>query len=141
LPLATFGTVEQKQRWLAPLATGTHIGAFGLTDGSNAVGIRTQARQADSGWILNDTKMLFISNAGTEMNLGVTVLAVTGSDDNGRKRYGTFFVPEGTDGYTKGQPLRKLGWHALDTRELVFTDRWLPHDHLIAGGCTAGLAG
>ena len=49
------------------------------------------------------------------MSLGVTVLAVTGSDDNGRKRYGTFFVPEGTDGYTKGQPLRKLGWHARST--------------------------
>ena len=57
VPLATFGTVEQKQRWLVPLATGTHIGAFGLTDGSNAAGIRTQARQADSSWILNDTKM------------------------------------------------------------------------------------
>ncbi|WP_326565616.1 acyl-CoA dehydrogenase family protein [Amycolatopsis rhabdoformis] len=133
LPLATFGTHEQKERWLRPLATGQAIGAFGLTEptaGSDAAGIRTRARRADGGWLLDGTKM-FISNAGTEMSLGVTVLALTGSDDGGAKRYGTFFIPEGTAGYTKGQPLKKLGWHALDTRELVFADCWVPDDHLI----------
>ncbi|HEY3708834.1 MAG TPA: acyl-CoA dehydrogenase family protein [Amycolatopsis sp.] len=132
LPLATFGTHEQKERWLRPLATGEALGAFGLTEptaGSDAAGIRTRANRADGGWLLNGTKM-FISNAGTEMSLGVTVLAVTG-DTGGTKRYGTFFVPEGTPGYTKGQPLKKLGWHALDTRELVFSDCWLADDHLI----------
>ena len=133
LPLAVFGTEEQKKNWLMPLATGQNIGAFGLTEptaGSDAAGVRTQARHADGGWILNGTKM-FITNAGTEMSLGVTVLAVTGTGDDGRKRYGTFFVPDATPGYTKGQPLRKLGWHAMDTRELVFTDCWIPEDHLI----------
>jgi short/branched chain acyl-CoA dehydrogenase len=133
LPLASFGTHEQKKRWLTPLATGENIGAFGLTEptaGSDAGGIRTRAEQADGGWILNGTKM-FISNAGTEMSLGVTVLAVTGENSAGGKRYGVFFVPEATPGYEKGQPLRKLGWHALDTRELVFTDCWVPGDHLI----------
>jgi len=133
LPLATFGTEEQKQRWLVPLATGTHIGAFGLTEptaGSDAAGIRTTARRVDGGWLLNGTKM-FISNAGTAMSLGVTVLAVTGTNADGRKRYGTFFVPDGTPGYAKGQPLRKLGWHAMDTRELVFTDCVLAEDQLI----------
>jgi alkylation response protein AidB-like acyl-CoA dehydrogenase len=74
---------------------------------------------------------MFISNAGTEMSLGVTVLAVTGVADDGKKRYGTFFVPEGTHGYRKGNPLRKLGWHAMDTRELIFADCWVPDDHLI----------
>ena len=74
---------------------------------------------------------MFISNAGTDMSLGVTILAVTGQGENGKKRYGTFFVPEGTAGYDKGQRLRKLGWHALDTRELMFTDCWMPDDHLI----------
>jgi short/branched chain acyl-CoA dehydrogenase len=133
LPLATFGTEEQKQKWLAPLATGQNIGAFGLTEptaGSDAAGIRTQARRDGDSWVLNGTKM-FISNAGTEMSLGVTVLAVTGAGEDGKKRYGTFFVPDGTPGYEKGQPLRKLGWHAMDTRELVFTDCRLPEDHLI----------
>jgi short-chain 2-methylacyl-CoA dehydrogenase len=133
LPLAAFGTEEQKQRWLAPLASGKFIGAFGLTEataGSDASGIRTQARRSNGGWVLNGTKM-FISNAGTEISLGVTVLAVTGVNDDGKKRYATFFVPNETPGYEKGQRLRKLGWHALDTRELVFTDCWLPEDHLI----------
>jgi alkylation response protein AidB-like acyl-CoA dehydrogenase len=133
LPLATFGTEDQKQRWLVPLATGAKLGAFGLTEptaGSDAASIRTRARRDRGGWVLDGTKM-FISNAGTEMSLGVTVLAVTGVADGGRKRYGTFFVPEGTPGYRKGTPLRKLGWHAMDTRELVFDDCWVPDDHLI----------
>jgi alkylation response protein AidB-like acyl-CoA dehydrogenase len=133
LPLAVFGTHEQKQRWLTPLATGRNIGAFGLTEptaGSDAASIRTQARRDGDGWILNGTKM-FISNAGTPMSLGVTVLAVTGEARDGKKRYGTFFVPEGTPGYGKGQPLHKLGWHAMDTRELIFTDCWVSGDHLI----------
>jgi short-chain 2-methylacyl-CoA dehydrogenase len=134
LPLATFGTEEQKQRWLVPLATGAKLGAFGLTEptaGSDAASIRTRARRDGGGWVLDGTKM-FISNAGTEMSLGVTVLAVTGiAEGGGKKRYGTFFVPEGTHGYRKGKPLRKLGWHAMDTRELIFEDCWIPDDHLI----------
>jgi short/branched chain acyl-CoA dehydrogenase len=133
LPLATFGTEEQKRRWLVPLATGENLGAFGLTEptaGSDAAAIRTRARRDGDGWLLNGTKM-FISNAGTEISLGVTVLAVTDENTSGKKRYGTFFVPDGTPGYEKGQRLRKLGWHALDTRELIFTDCWIPDDHLI----------
>ncbi|MBB4689211.1 acyl-CoA dehydrogenase family protein [Amycolatopsis jiangsuensis] len=133
LPLSTFGTHEQKERWLRPLAAGEAIGAFGLTEptaGSDAAGIRTRARRDGDGWVLNGTKM-FISNAGTEMSLGVTVLAVTGENGNGSKRYGTFFVPEGAEGYTKGKPLKKIGWHALDTRELVFDNCFVSDDHLI----------
>ncbi|MEV0666503.1 acyl-CoA dehydrogenase family protein [Actinomadura luteofluorescens] len=133
LPLAAFGTPEQKERWLRPLASGERLGAFGLTEpsaGSDAAGITTRAERCDGGWVINGTKM-FISNAGTEISLGVTVLAVTGKGEDGRKRYATFFVPEGTSGYTKGNRLKKLGWHALDTRELVFTDCFVPDDHLI----------
>lgn len=133
LPLLAFGTERQKQEWLRPLAQGERLGAFGLTEpsaGSDAAGITTTAKQADGGWVLNGTKM-FISNAGTEMSLGVTVLAVTGGQPAGRKRYGTFFVPDGTPGYTKGQRLKKLGWHALDTRELVFDGCWVPEGNLI----------
>lgn len=133
LPLATFGTDDQKRRWLVPLATGRHIGAFGLTEpdaGSDAAGIRTSARRTEDGWLVNGTKM-FISNAGTAMSFGVTILAVTGEGTDGKRRYGTFFVPDGTPGYAKGPQLRKLGWHALDTRELVFTDCWVPEDCLI----------
>jgi len=133
LPLAEFGTEEQKQRWLVPLATGQKIGAFGLTEptaGSDAAAIRTRATRDSGGWKLDGTKM-FISNAGTTMSQGVTVLAVTEAGAGEPKRYGTFFVPDGTPGYRKGTPLRKLGWHAMDTRELVFEECWIPDDHLI----------
>jgi short-chain 2-methylacyl-CoA dehydrogenase len=134
LPLATFGTDEQKERWLRPLATGTHLGGFGLTEptaGSDARGIRTRAKKVDGGWVLDGTKM-FITNAGADMALGVSLLAVTGEGDGPRnRRYGTFFVPSGTPGYTKGKRLQKLGWHASDTRELVFENCFVPDDHLI----------
>jgi alkylation response protein AidB-like acyl-CoA dehydrogenase len=133
LPLARFGTPEQKERWLRPLAEGTHIGAFALTEpgaGSDAASIRTRAERRDGGWSINGNK-IFISNPGTEMSLGVTLLAVTGQKDDGSKRFGVFFVPKDTAGFTQSQPMRKLGWHAMDTRELSFDDCWVPDDHLI----------
>ncbi|MDP1792683.1 MAG: acyl-CoA dehydrogenase family protein, partial [Acidimicrobiales bacterium] len=78
LPLLAFGTEEQKQRWLRPLAEGTALGAFGLTEpeaGSDAASIRTRARRDGTDWVIDGTKM-FITNAGTEMSAGVTLLAV-----------------------------------------------------------------
>lgn len=133
LPLVVFGTEEQKSKWLAPLAQGTHIGAFGLTEptaGSDASGIRTTARRDGDGWLINGTKM-FITNAGTEISLGVTILAVTGTNTDGGKRYGTFFVPTGTEGYSVGNSMKKLGWHAMDSRELIFENCWIPAENLI----------
>ncbi|MEU1342348.1 acyl-CoA dehydrogenase family protein [Streptomyces sp. NPDC005827] len=133
LPLLAYGTEEQKHRWLAPLAAGEAIGAFGLTEpeaGSDAAGIATTARRVDGGWVINGTKM-FITNAGTDISQGVTILAVTGREEGGRKRYATFYVPTGTPGYTVGHKLKKLGWHAMDTRELVFDGCFVPDDHLI----------
>jgi short/branched chain acyl-CoA dehydrogenase len=133
LPLLAYGTEEQKRRWLTPLARGEAMGAFALTEpdaGSDAAGITTTARREDGGWIVNGTKM-FITNAGTAISQGVTLLAVIDRDENGRKRYGTFYVPTDTPGYTTGRKLKKLGWHAMDTRELIFTDCWIPEEHLI----------
>lgn len=133
LPLAKFGTEEQKQKWLRPLAEGQKLGAFGLTEaaaGSDASGVRTRAEKVDGGWVINGTKM-FITNAGTEMSLGVTLLTTTGVDDAGKKQFGVFFVPDGTEGYTKSEKLQKLGWKAMDTRELIFDDVFVPDENLI----------
>jgi alkylation response protein AidB-like acyl-CoA dehydrogenase len=133
LPLVTYGTDAQKERWLRPLAEGRAIGAFGLTEpdaGSDASGIRTRARRDGDGWVIDGTKM-FISNAGTDISLGVTILAVTGEQTDGSKRYASFFIPDGTAGYGKGERLKKVGWHSLDTRELVFDHCWVPDDHLV----------
>jgi alkylation response protein AidB-like acyl-CoA dehydrogenase len=138
LPLVMFGTDEQKDRWLRPLAEGRNIAAFGLTEsgaGSDAAGIATQATRTAEGWVLNGAKM-FISNAGTPMTLGVTVLAKTGMTSTGRSQFGAFFIPAGTPGFEMGVPLKKLGWHAMDTRELFFSDCFVSNNHVIGDPAT-----
>src|SRR6478672_7660066 len=79
LPLFLFGDDAQRERWLRPLAEGRALGAFGLTEpdaGSDARGIRTRAERRDGGWLINGRKT-FISNAGTDMSFGLTLLART----------------------------------------------------------------
>lgn len=133
LPLLLFGDDVQRERWLRPLAEGKALGAFGLTEpdaGSDARGIATRATQRDGGWVINGNKT-FISNAGTDMSAGVTLLARTGEGGDGRPRYGAFVVEQGTPGYTLGPKMRGIGWRALDTRPLYFDDVWVPEENLI----------
>jgi len=133
LPLLLFGDDVQRERWLRPLAEGRALGAFGLTEpeaGSDARGIRTRAERRDGGWLINGRKA-FISNAGTDMSFGVTLLARTGADDDATARYATFVVEKDTPGFSMGPKLRGIGWRGLDTRELYFDDVWVPEDHLV----------
>jgi short-chain 2-methylacyl-CoA dehydrogenase len=133
LPLHLFGTDAQRERWLRPLAEGRVLGAFGLTEpdaGSDARGIRTRAVRQDGGWLINGRKA-FISNAGTDMSFGVTLLARTESADEDRPQYATFVVEKDTTGFTMGPKMRGIGWRGLDTRELYFDDVWVPDEHLI----------
>jgi alkylation response protein AidB-like acyl-CoA dehydrogenase len=132
LPLLLFGTDEQRDRWLRPLAEGRALGAFGLTEpdaGSDARGIRTRAERRDGGWLINGSKT-FISNAGTDMSFGVTLLARTPSEGDA-PRFGSFVVERDTPGFTMGPKMRGIGWKGLDTRELHFDDVWVPDDHLV----------
>jgi len=133
LPLLLFGDDEQRERWLRPLADGRALGAFGLTEpdaGSDARGIRTSAEPRDGGWLINGRKT-FISNAGTDMSFGVTLLARTGEAEGTAPRYGSFVVERGTAGFTMGPKMRGIGWRGLDTRELYFDGVWVPGDHLV----------
>jgi alkylation response protein AidB-like acyl-CoA dehydrogenase len=137
IPLLLFGNDAQRDRWLRPLAEGKVLGAFGLTEpdaGSDARGIRTKAVRHDGGWLINGAKT-FISNAGTDMSFGVTLLARTddgtGSDGSGSSTYGSFVVEKGTEGFTMGSKMPGIGWKGLDTRELFFDDVWVPDDHLV----------
>ena len=128
LPLYLFGDDAQRERWLRPLAEGRVLGAFGLTEpdaGSDARGISTRAERRDGGWLINGRKA-FISNAGTDMSFGVTLLARTESG-----RYASFVIEKDTPGFTTGAKLRGIGWRGLDTRELWFDDVWVPDDHLV----------
>jgi short-chain 2-methylacyl-CoA dehydrogenase len=132
LPLYLFGSDAQRERWLRPLAEGRALGAFGLTEpdaGSDARGIQTRAGRADGGWVINGRKA-FISNAGTDMSFGVTLLARTETPD-GKPAFASFVVENGTDGFTMGPKLRGIGWRGLDTRELFFDDVFVPDDHLV----------
>ena len=133
LPLYLFGNDEQRERWLRPLAEGRALGAFGLTEpdaGSDARGIRTRAERRDGGWLINGAKT-FISNAGTDMSLGVTLLARTEASEGQPPKFASFVVEKGTPGFTMGPKLRGIGWRGLDTRELFFDGVWVPDDHLV----------
>ena len=133
LPLLAFGSEEQKQRWLVPLAQGEKLGSFGLTEpeaGSDAGAIRTQARRGAGGdWTVTGSKV-FISNAWTDLSLGPVILART-TGDGVQDGYANILVPRGTPGFSAGPKLRGIGWHALDSRELTFDDVVVSEDHVI----------
>jgi butyryl-CoA dehydrogenase len=131
-PLVSFGTPEQKERWLPSLLAGERLWAFGLTEaqaGSDAGGTQTRAERAGGEWVINGRKA-FITNAGTDISAGVTITAVTGVT-GGEKQISAIAVERGTPGYSQAPKYRKLGWHASDTRELLFDDCHVPLANLI----------
>ena len=127
MPFYLFGTEEQKQTWLVPMARGEILGAFGLTEpggGSDAGATRTTAVVDGDEWVINGSKA-FITNAGTDISKVVTITAVTGENE-GKKEITSIVVPVGTNGFAVGRQYRKMGWHASDTRELSFNDCRVP---------------
>jgi alkylation response protein AidB-like acyl-CoA dehydrogenase len=133
-PVYLFGTEEQKRDWLPRLCSGECLGAFGLTEpeaGSDAANTHTRARLDDGEWVINGTKQ-FITNAGTEISGMVCVTAVTGETDaSAGKEISNLIVANGTPGYEQGQPYRKMGWNASDTRPLTFSDCRVPQESLL----------
>ncbi|MBI4321128.1 MAG: acyl-CoA dehydrogenase family protein [Chloroflexi bacterium] len=131
-PIYLFGTAEQKQQWLVPLARGEILGSMGLTEpeaGSDAGATTTTASLVGDQWVIDGSKA-FITNSGTRMSGFVTITAVTGYV-NGQREVSSIIVPEGTPGYAKGEPYKKLGWHASDTHELSFVDCRVPRANLL----------
>jgi len=129
----TFGTEEQKQQWLIPLATGEKIGAFGLTEaqaGSDANAIQTRAVLNGEEWVINGTKQ-FITNAGLKHNSLVIIAAVTGQGEGTRKRISNIIVPTGVGGYNFGEKFKKMGWRASETRELIFDECRVPKANIL----------
>jgi short/branched chain acyl-CoA dehydrogenase len=128
MPIYLYGTDAQKEQWLPALASGEKLAAFGLTEanaGSDAGATRTRAELRDGEWIVNGSKM-FITNAGTDITACVTLTAVTGDGE-----ISNIIVPNGAPGYEISAPLKKLGWHASDTRELSFKDCAVPEENLL----------
>ena len=132
-PFYLFGTEDQKQRYLIPLARGEMLWGFGLTEpqaGSDAGGTRTRAELHDGHWTINGTKA-FITNSGTDITGGTTITAVTGTDERGRPEISNLIVPQATPGFTRSKKYRKMGWRASDTRELAFADAKVPQDCML----------
>ncbi len=132
-PFFLFGTKEQKERYLVPMAQGKMLWGFGLTEpqaGSDAGATRTRADLRDGSWIINGTKA-FITNSGTEMSGGTTITAVTGTADGGRNEISAIVVPQDTPGFTRSRKYKKMGWRASDTRELSFEDARVPEGNLL----------
>jgi short-chain 2-methylacyl-CoA dehydrogenase len=132
MPFVLFGSEEQKQTWLPPMAAGEVLGAFGLTEasgGSDVAALRTVATRDGDEWVIDGSKA-FITNAGTSLSKVVTVAAITGRSEGG-KEMSSIAVAHGTPGFTVGREYRKLGWRASDTRELVFEGCRVPVTNLV----------
>ncbi|OQQ29620.1 acyl-CoA dehydrogenase [Prescottella equi] len=133
MPVYRFGNEEQKQEWLPQLTSGKALAAFGLTEpgaGSDAGGTRTKAELVDGEWVINGNKQ-FITNSGTDITKLVTVTAVTGTKENGRKEISTILVPTSTPGFTAEPAYDKVGWNASDTHPLTFQDVRVPEVNLL----------
>jgi len=127
-PVYLFGSDEQKQRLLPDLTAGRKLGAFGLTEpeaGSDAGNTKTRASLDGGVWTINGAKQ-FITNAGTDISGHVAVTALTGEGE-----ISNLIVENGTPGYEYGEPYRKMGWNASDTRPLTFTDCEVPEENLL----------
>ncbi len=132
-PVYLFGNEEQKREWLPRLCSGERLGAFGLTEpeaGSDAGNTRTRARLEDGEWVIDGAKQ-FITNAGTDISGIVCITAVTGEDASGAKEISNIIIANGTPGYEQGEPYRKMGWNASDTRPLSFSDCHVPEQNLL----------
>jgi len=134
-PIMTYGTEEQKQKYLVPLAKGEKLGAFGLTEpgaGTDAQGQQTKAVLDGDEWVLNGSK-IFITN-GKEADVYV-IFAVTNvvTDAKGRskKMISAFIVEKGTPGFSFGTKEKKMGIRGSSTYELIFTDCRIPKENLL----------
>jgi short/branched chain acyl-CoA dehydrogenase len=127
-PIYLFGTQAQRDEWLPQLCSGEKLGAFGLTEpeaGSDAGNVKTRARLEDGEWVVDGAKQ-FITNAGTDISGVVCITARTGEDE-----ISNLIVPNGTPGYEQGEPYRKMGWNASDTRPLAFDGARVPEANLL----------
>ena len=132
-PIQTFGTEEQKKKYIPDLASGKKLGAFGLTEpgaGTDAQGQQTKAVLDGDEWVLNGSKC-FITN-GSYADVYI-VIAVTVVEKRGRKmkEISAFIVEKGTPGFTFGTKEKKMGIRGSATYELIFEDCRIPKENLL----------
>ncbi len=131
--LLRYGTAEQKERWLKPMARGEILGAFSLSEadaGSDAAAITSQAVHDGDGWRLNGAKMWVTNGASADVIL-MMVRTDDPQDRLGSKGIGAFLVPTGADGYIPGKKERKMGLRGSETVASTLQDLYLGPEYLI----------
>jgi len=134
-PIMTYGTEEQKQKYLVPLANGTKLGAFGLTEpgaGTDAQGCQTKAVLDGDEWVLNGSKCFITNGKEADIYIIIAVTSVT-EDKKGRKKknFSAFIVEKDTPGFTFGTKEKKMGIRGSATYELIFQDCRIPKGNLL----------
>ena len=130
MPILKFGSEDQKQQYLRPLARGDKLGAFCLTEpgaGSDAAALKSRARRAGNKWVLSGTKQFITSGKNADIAI---VFAVT-DPDAGKKGISAFIVPTDTPGYTVARLEHKLGQRCSDTAQIVFNEMELTADLML----------
>ncbi|GAB2694224.1 long-chain-acyl-CoA dehydrogenase [Microbacterium marinum] len=130
--LVHMGTDAQKQKWLPRMATGEVLGALAMTEpgaGSDLRGIKTTAKKADGGYVVNGAKT-FISSGATA---DIFVVFVKTGEGNRPDAFSLLLLESGMAGFDHGKKLHKMGFHGHDTAELSFTDVFVPEENLIGG--------
>ncbi len=128
--LLGFGSETLKQTYLKPLASGTQLGCFCLTEpqaGSDAAALSTRAQKKNDRYVLNGTKSFVTSGVNADVAI---VFAVT-DPDAGKQGISAFVVPTDNPGYQVGGVEQKMGQHASDTAQIFFRDCSIPADHLL----------
>jgi short/branched chain acyl-CoA dehydrogenase len=132
-PLYYFGNETQKLKYLPKLCSGEGLWGFGLTEanaGSDAANASTTAVLDGNEWVINGSK-IFITNASTDISMGVTVLCRTGTRNDDKPELSCILVENGTSGYTAKVMHEKMMWRASNTSELYFEDCRVPKDNLL----------
>ncbi len=130
--IAHMGTQEQKEKWLPRMATGEVLGALAMTEpgaGSDLRGIKTTARKAEGGYLVNGAKTFISSGKTADM---VVTFVKTG-EGNKADAFSLLILESGMDGFDQSKKLEKMGFHGWDTAELSFVDVFVPEENLIGG--------
>lgn len=128
-PLYKFGTEEQKQKYLRPMAEGKKIGAYGLTEpssGSDAGGMKTVAKEDGDHYIINGSK-IFITNGGLADIYVVFAL----TDPNNRRSTTAFIVESDFEGFSVGKKEDKMGIRSSPTTEIIFENCRVPKENIL----------
>ncbi len=133
-PILHYGTEEQKQKYLVPLAKGEKLGAFGLTEpgaGTDAQGVQTKAVLSEDGkeWILNGSKCFITNGKEADVYIIIAYTDVVETKRGKQKKFTAFIVEKGTEGFTFGTKEHKMGIRGSATYELIFQDCHIPAEN------------